>query len=715
MKLNFLKRLFAFAVCSLMLFCTIGVVGADGPVPGNSLWVCGTEVTASNASNVLGDGKVSYNFDTNTLTFTAKPTNSGLHEGAIIYSDMENLTIVTPTNGLTLSNGNATKGIWMTAGSLTVNGNLTINLSDDSAEAAIWVEVDCTINGKFSTEIYGDDWIEESRGIYSNNGDVTVNGGLDIIVGRNGIFTRNGNISVSGTSIYVVTDSLAEYEIVNGNQVFCPAGWYVAMNGGVEIDGDLVFEFGNAYYCIYANGPVSITGTVNLNDSSFIKTGIVSEWGGISCGSDATLKLGKAAMISRGDGSGITVNGDVVVDSTYNGAFWATEGEIYIDGSLQFRGGKEYNVRAKNDITIKGDAEIKVETYNPSTMANRAICSDEGSITVEGYLKVTGATGPAVYAHDNITISGDATIGSTIRKVTDYVMKAETGTVSVAGNLTTTGAGTYVVYSGVDIEVLGSVSINEVFYGNDNMSPEGTYGLYSNGEISVSGTLTITANPVYGTPEGTSYPVENGVYAEGKITIIDKWDVLSGGTAIYAEGGITKPSNFGVTTPEGGVIVNGKVMEADRTTPAAHAVIEEVDHFTVTFINGEDTIEVEVAPGAAIGDLIPTVTKEGWKLIGWFDVEATTADLLGTGTELTAETVVNGNMTVYAHWYLPGDVNGDGKVNNKDVNRLLQYLAGDENLVYVARALDINGDSKINNKDVNRLLQFLAGDDVEIF
>ena len=26
--------------------------------------------------------------------------------------------------------------------------------------------------------------------------------------------------------------------------------------------------------------------------------------------------------------------------------------------------------------------------------------------------------------------------------------------------------------------------------------------------------------------------------------------------------------------------------------------------------------------------------------------------------------------------YLPGDINGDGKVNNKDVTRLFQYLSG---------------------------------------
>ena len=61
---------------------------------------------------------------------------------------------------------------------------------------------------------------------------------------------------------------------------------------------------------------------------------------------------------------------------------------------------------------------------------------------------------------------------------------------------------------------------------------------------------------------------------------------------------------------------------------------------------------------------------------------------------------------------LPGDLNGDGKLNNKDATRLMQYLAGWD--VDAAVPPDINGDGKLNNKDVTRLMQYLAGWDVEI-
>ncbi len=63
--------------------------------------------------------------------------------------------------------------------------------------------------------------------------------------------------------------------------------------------------------------------------------------------------------------------------------------------------------------------------------------------------------------------------------------------------------------------------------------------------------------------------------------------------------------------------------------------------------------------------------------------------------------------------YIPGDINGDGGVNNKDLTRLFQYLSGYD-VEVVEAALDVNGDGNVNNKDVTRLFQYLSGYDVEI-
>ena len=64
--------------------------------------------------------------------------------------------------------------------------------------------------------------------------------------------------------------------------------------------------------------------------------------------------------------------------------------------------------------------------------------------------------------------------------------------------------------------------------------------------------------------------------------------------------------------------------------------------------------------------------------------------------------------------YIPGDINGDGVVNNKDLTRLQRYLKG-QNVEVQEAALDVNGDGKINNKDASRLQRYLRHGDVEIY
>ena len=142
-------------------------------------------------------------------------------------------------------------------------------------------------------------------------------------------------------------------------------------------------------------------------------------------------------------------------------------------------------------------------------------------------------------------------------------------------------------------------------------------------------------------------------------------------------------------------------------------VAEAENTVTITLdpCNGDDPTTVTIAVGGTLSEL-PVPEYEGYQLIGWF-LNAGTGAAAGTGTAVTLETVFNEDTTIYANWYLPGDVNGDGIVNNKDVTRLLKYLAGDD-VEVVLFACDINGDGSVNNKDVTRLLKYLAGDNVVI-
>lgn len=74
--------------------------------------------------------------------------------------------------------------------------------------------------------------------------------------------------------------------------------------------------------------------------------------------------------------------------------------------------------------------------------------------------------------------------------------------------------------------------------------------------------------------------------------------------------------------------------------------------------------------------------------------------------------VVEGEVTVPV--IKPGDINGDDKVNNKDLTRLFQYLS-DWDVEVEEDVLDVNGDGKVNNKDLTRLFQYLSDWEVEIY
>ena len=62
---------------------------------------------------------------------------------------------------------------------------------------------------------------------------------------------------------------------------------------------------------------------------------------------------------------------------------------------------------------------------------------------------------------------------------------------------------------------------------------------------------------------------------------------------------------------------------------------------------------------------------------------------------------------------IPGDGNGDGKVNNRDLGLLQQYL-NEWDVEIDLTVMDVNRDERVNNRDLGLLQQYLNGWDVEI-
>lgn len=129
---------------------------------------------------------------------------------------------------------------------------------------------------------------------------------------------------------------------------------------------------------------------------------------------------------------------------------------------------------------------------------------------------------------------------------------------------------------------------------------------------------------------------------------------------------------------------------------------------TVKFVDHDGTVisEIKYRPGEKV--IVPADPERdaddeySYVFAGW-------------GKEITAaddDAVYTATYEQRAR-FVPGDINGDGDVDNKDVVLLFRYASGGEANVNVT-ALDVNGDGSVDNKDVVVLFRFVSGGDVEL-
>ncbi len=146
----------------------------------------------------------------------------------------------------------------------------------------------------------------------------------------------------------------------------------------------------------------------------------------------------------------------------------------------------------------------------------------------------------------------------------------------------------------------------------------------------------------------------------------------------------------GVTTASG---LGGSYVFADNTATLTWLATADTSFNGTAF-----TLHFTVLDNAAEGDATVAITYQPGNICNYDE-------------ENVDFTVVAGCVSVQD--YLPGDINGDGVVNNKDLNRLMKYLT-DNSTTVVTAALDVNGDGTVNNKDLNRLMKYLTDNTVQI-
>ena len=133
-----------------------------------------------------------------------------------------------------------------------------------------------------------------------------------------------------------------------------------------------------------------------------------------------------------------------------------------------------------------------------------------------------------------------------------------------------------------------------------------------------------------------------------------------------------------------------------------------------------DPASIEINAGESIETLPTPARTGGWVFMGWYLAPAADAFHICQGTEVTAETTFDEDTVVYAHWRLPGDVDGDGRVTVADVTLLAKYVkAKGQGVEIVPFSGNVDGgaDGRVNVSDVSLLAKYVKarGDGVVIY
>ena len=218
---------------------------------------------------------------------------------------------------------------------------------------------------------------------------------------------------------------------------------------------------------------------------------------------------------------------------------------------------------------------------------------------------------------------------------------------------------------------------------------------YSYGGYYIAGTLTFTA-PEIEVPEGKR-EVTFGLEVSG----VDTYYGISSVIAFVRINGAT------ITQIERADLRGGSFATGDLPTEYASFMWVDVNGYFGSSLTAA-YFTVELPESAEAGDE--------------FEIEVILhddIDLYNTAREYEGDVIdyltesADGKITVTSPLHTDasyGDVNGDGKINSKDVTGMMKNIVGKRVSGFDPDAADVNTDGKVNSKDVMKLMKYIVGD-----
>ncbi len=243
---------------------------------------------------------------------------------------------VVGNNGVTLTGGTvsiSSKTIAVrTAGDIELSGNITVTGRDvaiNSYEGSVIIKEGSTVKASADYGIYATQNVTMGEG-----GTLTVTG-----TGRTGIEAGNGNITLNGT--------------VNVNAA--QAAIY-APKGSISVNGDLTAETTkDKYFCVVGNNGVTLTGgTVSISS----KTIAVRTAGDIELSGNITVSSADSAAVNTLDGGNILIKNGSTINATGKYGLYAAGGITVEGGTVNAQGSSNAVYSNTGTITIHSPLAI---------------------------------------------------------------------------------------------------------------------------------------------------------------------------------------------------------------------------------------------------------------------------------------------------------------------------------------------------------------------
>ena len=542
-----------------------------GP-PGShfNLWLGSTPVFSSNKNDILGDGKASYNPDTNTLTLNNPSIDCTTTDYVIYCADKDlivtgnyHMTQGTTENGIVVSNGNLTldgdftimsKGNWQydgsnsatiqnatlkCSGNITLNGNITVQ--GEGVPAAVLAKGDITVTG-------GN--IQASAGYIGAycSGKFTAKGSTESI-------TLDGNGCALYASDFVIDNAEGELLKIYGPEgaQFDPAHKSV-YGSDHNVAKHLVLHQPERYKLWLGDTQVHSDNRADILGD-----------GKASYDPDThTLTLDNPAISGQTSGAAIysehidlKVAGSATVSTTASCGIKVMYGSLAFDGNFNFTG-SEYAMWATNGLRLGQTIDItspEGAKYNQIGKESTVYESDGNtvatSVTVQNLDKYKiwlGTTQVTSLNRDDILGDGTARYDADTRTL---ILQNPT----ISG----TGSQSKIFAQNTDLTICGSYAMS---------AAESNFGLYiSGGTLRLSGDLTfrgssmgiVTDDNLYLRGHIRAYGDYAGIQAPKGITLEHGLTTtrveMTGGTGGAYDGGPIQPA-VTLVTPNGGTITN---------------------------------------------------------------------------------------------------------------------------------------------------------------